>query len=84
MTEVIDVEKPVKGVRFSARGTIRPDYHRQPKISYAEAGLIAGVSVRTIEDWVYRKRNPLPRCACRGAFLIDRLELDKYLRKGLK
>ena len=55
-----------------------------PRISYAEAALIAGVSLQTILSWVYRRRNPLPRCAARGPYRIDALDLDKFLRKGLK
>lgn len=84
MTDVIDAAPAGKRRIWSACYTVRPDYHKQTRISYAEAALIAGVSLQTILSWVYRRRNPLPRCAARGPYRIDALDLDKFLRKGLK
>ena len=81
MTAVI--EQPAEKRRNqSARYTIREDYCKQTKLSYGEAALIAGVSVQTIESWVYKRQNPLPRCALRGPYRIDALDLDMYLRKN--
>jgi hypothetical protein len=69
----------------SARSTFRPDYQikKYLRISLLEAADYAGVSVRAVQGWIYRKKNPLPRCALRGAYVIDKLELDKFLRKGM-
>lgn len=75
-------EAPAKKVIGSARTTFRKDYRKHGRISTLEAADYAGVSVRTVEDWIYRKKNPLPRCAFRGAFVIEMVELEKYLRKG--
>jgi len=61
----------------------RPDYRRHGRISYAEAADYAGVSVLTIRQWVSRKVNPLPLCARLGAYRIELLEPEKYLRRGL-
>ena len=83
MSAVIDTPAAEKRRNQSASRTVRPDYRRQARLSYAEAALIAGVSVQTIQSWVYKRRNPLPRCAARGPYRIDALDLDKYLRKGL-
>ena len=67
----------------STRHCVRPDYRKQVKISRAEAALIAGVKVKTVEDWNYKERNHpgtgLRECAKKGPYRIDRLDLEKFL-----
>jgi predicted site-specific integrase-resolvase len=57
---------------------VRPDYHRQPILTYAEAALIAGVKAITLQTWVYTGK--LSMCRRHGPYRIDALELEKYLR----
>lgn len=66
---------------------IRDDYLKHTRISYAEAALIAGVSVSTIHSWICEgpktaKARPgrLRVVSRRGAFRIDRMDLERYLR----
>lgn len=84
-------EIPSSGRRASPRLVVREDYHKHTKISYAEAALIAGVKVSTIQGWVcggkrnsHKTKGVLPLCAKRGPFRIDRMDLEKFLRRGLK
>ncbi|MDR1518947.1 MAG: helix-turn-helix domain-containing protein [Planctomycetota bacterium] len=58
---------------------VRPDYHRQPILSYAEAALIAGVKMVTVERWVYT--NQLNACRRHGPYRIDQQELLRMLRE---
>lgn len=78
-------EKPATQKRINpmaSRHLVRDDYHKQVKITYAEAALIAGVSVKTICKWVCKKFIPL--AAKKGPYRIDRLDLEKYLRTGIR
>lgn len=76
------IAKEPKHRQTSTMYLVRPDYHKHPKITYAEAADMAGVAVATIVYWVHKPKNPLPRCALRGPYRIDHTELIKYLRKG--
>ena len=57
---------------------VRPDYHRKPLLTYAEAAQEAGLSVARIANLVCKGKLPVARRV--GAFRIDRMELDRYLR----
>lgn len=67
---------------------LRDDYRKHGIISYAEAADYSGVEVNTIKDWINnRKRGRgavLPVARRTGPYRIDLLELDKFLRRGLK
>lgn len=76
----IDVAE--KRVRPTAsRRLVREDYHRQPVLTYAEAALIAGVSVRSLENWI--PEGKIRRVAKVGPYRISRKELDEFLRTGI-
>lgn len=61
----------------------RQDYRKHGRISYLEAADYAGVCVRTIQNWICRRKNRLPVCARVGAYRINLLELDQFLRRGM-
>ena len=65
----------------AARRLVRKDYLRQVKITYAEAALIAGVTVHTVEKWAAAGK--IPRIAKVGPYRIDRENLDAYLKTGV-
>jgi predicted DNA-binding transcriptional regulator AlpA len=67
--------------RRSSANIIRPDYHKKPLISYGEAADMAGVSVKTIYQWVCagRRGKRLPLARRLGAYRIDQAELRRYL-----
>lgn len=66
----------------ASRNLVRPDYHRQPRITYAEAALISGVGVTTICNWI--SSGLIPRAAKIGPYRIDREHLDRYLKTGVR
>jgi hypothetical protein len=89
MTAEVMPEVPAKPRRMCTGNVVRPDYRSQPVVSYAEAALIAGVSLSTIYYWVSRgretknfRRPRLPLIARRGAFRIAATDLHKFLRKA--
>lgn len=73
-----------RGTRIGSRSILRPDYYKKPILTYAEAADRAGVTVGTIQKWLCRRINPLPKCAVRGPYRIDRMVLEQYLRGHLK
>ena len=77
--ETVVAAKPKK-LRAASTRVVRPDYHRQVRISYAEAALIAGVTVSTLQTWICRGK--LPVAGRQGPYRINRIELNKYLNKG--
>lgn len=87
-TPTVTAEEPVpppeKRRRSSASTVVREDYPRCPILSYAEAALVAGVSVGTIQNWVSqskRRKVPLKVCNRRGPFRIAQTDLNKFLQK---
>lgn len=74
-----ETKRPIRPM--ASRRLVRPDYHRQVKITYAEAAVIAGVGVNTVEKWV--SAGILPRVAKVGPYRIDRMALDKFLAAGI-
>ena len=88
MTAGITPEARGKTRRRCSGNIVREDCERRTTISYAEAALIAGVSLSTIYYWVSRGRRTkaraarLPLVARRGAFRIARTDLDRFLRKA--
>lgn len=77
------VKKPKRPSNpMASRNLVRPDYHRQKRITYAEAALIAGVSVRTIYNKV--SAGMIPRIAKIGPYRIDREHLDEHLKTGVR
>lgn len=54
------------------------------RITYLEAADYAGVTVKTLQKWLCSKKNPLPIRARVGAYRIDLLDLEKYLRRGAR
>ena len=68
--------------RVSSRHIVRDDYLKQVGITCAEAALIAGVSGRAVEKWIFIRQ--VTRCATRGSYKIDQAEQWIFLRKGLK
>lgn len=65
----------------ASRNLVRPDYHRKPLLTYAEAALIAGVKVNTIEKWVCCGKLHLASRV--GPYRISAEELRKYLKTGV-
>jgi excisionase family DNA binding protein len=61
---------------------IRPDYHKKAILTYAEVAEMGGVTVGTVCKWVSAGKLPLERTV--GAFRIDNMTAQKFLRKGLK
>jgi excisionase family DNA binding protein len=56
---------------------VRPDYHKKPILSYAEASLYSGLGVKQIMNLT--SSGKLRLAAKRGAFRIFREDLDEYL-----
>lgn len=79
VTDTATKNSPIRRQRASTMKMVRADYHKHPVISYAEAALIAGVSVITICNWVYKRI--LPVVAKRGPYRIDVIVLRKVLKK---
>lgn len=65
---------------LASRRLVRVDYHRKTTITYAEAALIAGVAVNTVEKWICA--GVIPYAAKVGPYRIAREHLDKYLKTG--
>lgn len=64
----------------ASRNLVRPDYHRQVRITYAEAALIAGVTIGTIYNWI--SSGKLKQAAKVGPFRIAREDLNSFLKNG--
>lgn len=47
-----------------------------------EAADMLGLSVDTIRNWINRKKNPLPAIKAGRDYLIDKDDLDEFLRKN--
>ena len=61
---------------------VREDYHRQTQLTQAEAALIAGRALKTIQHWL--ATGQLSRCNMRGPYQIDHSALLKFLQTGRK
>ena len=82
--KVANETKAPKKRRACPATTFRQDYRKHSRVSYLEAVDYVGVTARTIQNWICRRKNPLPVCAKIGPFRIDLIDLDKFLRRGLK
>ena len=69
--------------RASASKTVREDYFKKKILSYAEAGLVAGVKASTIQSWICKGVNGvrLPVCSRRGPYRINIDTLRNFLEK---
>lgn len=64
-----------------AKRPIRPDCHRMPRVTTAEAAEIAGVSIQTIYKWCHE--GGLIRSPGKSPYCIDRLQLHKWAFDGV-
>lgn len=64
----------------ASRYLVRPDYHRKITLTYAEAAEIAGVSVHTVECWIWEGK--IPRFNRIGPYKIHIDHLREYLKTG--
>lgn len=70
----------------SSAHAFRKDYRKHVLISYREAADYAGVSIKTVRNWISdRPGGPLLSLARRfGAYRIDIRVLDEFLRRRRK
>jgi len=60
---------------------VREDYHKMPKLTLAEAALVAGVKPRTVSAWI--RLGKVARANVIGAYIVDHESLKKFLESGI-
>lgn len=65
---------------LASRNLVRQDFRRHPAITVAETSELAGVTIKTVEDWLVDGK--IQRANVVGPYRVDRMSLERWLKTG--